>query len=76
MIEGFDQAQLICNHSRVVTDRGVYVCPILIEAPDARLGTNLEGALVAYPLRHHACFTCYQFGAICSNPSSGQRSEL
>src|SRR5205085_3189802 len=38
MLEGFDQGQLICNHSRVVTDRGVFVCPILIEAADARLG--------------------------------------
>jgi MoaA/NifB/PqqE/SkfB family radical SAM enzyme len=73
MMEGFDQGQLICNHSRVVTDRGVYACPILIEAPDARLGDTLEEALTAYPLRHHACYTCYQYGAICSNPSGGQR---
>src|SRR5262249_6308310 len=35
MMEDFDQGLLICNHSRIVTDRGVYVCPILIEAADA-----------------------------------------
>src|SRR5262249_33659198 len=52
MMAGFDQGQLVCNHSRVVTDRGVYVCPILIEAPDARLGATLDEALTAYPLRH------------------------
>jgi hypothetical protein len=72
MMDGFDQGHLLCNHSRMVTDRGIYVCPILIEAPDARLGTTLEEALVAYPLRHHACYTCYQYGTICANASSGQ----
>ncbi len=73
MMEGFDHGLLICHHSRVVTDRGVYVCPILIEAPDARLGSTLAEATGAYPLRHHACFTCYQYGTICSNASSGGR---
>ncbi len=73
MMEGFDLGLLICNHSRVVTDRGVCVCPILIEAPDARLGATLQEAQVPYPLRHHACYTCYQYGTICSNASSGSR---
>ncbi len=73
MMDGFDQGLLVCNHSRVVTDRGVYVCPILIEAADARLGATLEEALQPYPLRHHACFTCYQYGTICANASSGRR---
>ena len=72
MMEGFDQARLICNHSRILTDRGVYVCPILIEAPDARLGSTLQEASAAYPLRHHACYTCYQYGTLCANPSSGR----
>jgi molybdenum cofactor biosynthesis enzyme MoaA len=70
MMNGFDVGQLICNHSRIVTDRGVYVCPILIEAPDARLGETLAESLGAYPLRHHACYTCYQYGALCANPSA------
>src|SRR5947207_10409438 len=26
MMEGFDRGQLLCNHARVVTERGVYVC--------------------------------------------------
>lgn len=73
MMDGFDQAQLICHHSRIVTDRGVYVCPILIEAPDARLGDTLGEAMKPYALRHHACYTCYQYGALCANPSSGDR---
>jgi molybdenum cofactor biosynthesis enzyme MoaA len=73
MMEGFDLGQLICHHSRVVTDRGVYVCPILIEAADARLGATLQESQRPYALRHHACSTCYQYGALCSNPSAGTR---
>jgi sulfatase maturation enzyme AslB (radical SAM superfamily) len=70
MMQGYDVAQLLCNNSRIVTSRGVYVCPILIEAPDARLGATLTEAQGAYPLRHHACFTCYQYGALCANVSA------
>jgi molybdenum cofactor biosynthesis enzyme MoaA len=73
MLEGFDKGTLLCDHSRIVTDRGVYVCPILIEAPDARLGATLAESLGAYPLRHQACYTCYQYGSICSNASAGKR---
>lgn len=73
MMAGFDVSQLICHHSRIVTDRGIYVCPILIDAPDARLGGRLAESLGGYPLRHHACYTCYQYGSLCSNPSEQPR---
>jgi AdoMet-dependent heme synthase len=73
MMNGYDSNLLICNHSRIVTDRGVFVCPILIDAPDARLGATLAEAHKPYALRHQACFTCYQYGALCSNASSQQR---
>ena len=69
MLEGFDRAQLVCDHSRIVTDRGVHVCPILIDSPDSLLGNSLDDATVPFPLNHGACFTCYQYGALCSNPS-------
>jgi len=69
MMEGFDQGQLICSHSRVVTDRGVYVCPILLDSPEARLGETLEQSIGDFPLAHGACLTCYQYGAICTNPT-------
>src|SRR5262249_11368857 len=71
MMDGFDQSTLLCSHSRIVTDRGVHVCPILIEATDSRLGSNLAEAHRDFPLRYGACFTCYQYGSICSNPSGG-----
>ncbi len=75
MMRDFDLGHLVCSHSRIVTDRGVGVCPILIEAPDARLGHTLAEAMRPFALRHHACFTCYQYGAICSNASSGGSSR-
>ncbi len=73
MMEGFDQGQLICHHSRIVTDRGVFVCPILIEAPDGRLGTTLAESLTPFALSEQACYTCWQYGSICSNASASKR---
>lgn len=70
MMDGFDQSQLICHHSRIVTDRGVQVCPILIESSDSVLGTTLAEGCRPFQIGHGACFTCYRYGAICSNPSS------
>ncbi|REJ94792.1 MAG: radical SAM protein [Planctomycetota bacterium] len=70
MMKSFDRSQLICDHARIVTDRGVCVCPILIEAPDAVLGQSLAEADRPFGLSHGACYTCYQYGAICSNPSA------
>lgn len=72
MMEGFDTSQLICTKSRMVTDKGVYVCPILIDSPEARLGSTLAESLRPAPLHHGACYTCYIGGAICSNLSSGE----
>ena len=69
MMHDFDPSQLICEHSRMVTDRGVHVCPILIESPDSLMGQTLSDSKKRFSLAHGACYTCYQFGAICSNPS-------
>jgi sulfatase maturation enzyme AslB (radical SAM superfamily) len=73
MMDGYDTGLLLCSHSRIVTDRGVYVCPILVDAPDARLGAALPEAMRPFGLRHQACYTCYQHGALCANPSGGAR---
>ncbi|MDA1055643.1 MAG: radical SAM protein [Planctomycetota bacterium] len=71
MMDGYDVSQLVCEHSRIVTDRGVHVCPILIESADSLLGESLERAAVPFRLVHGVCLTCYQYGAICSNASRG-----
>ena len=70
MLAGYDTSQLVCEHSRIVTDRGVHVCPILIEAPDALLGQSLGESLRPFAITHGACTTCYQYGAICTNAPS------
>lgn len=76
LLEGYDRSKLICHHSRIVTDRGIWVCPILLDSPDARLGGTLDESLGPFALSHGACFTCYQYGAICSNPSGETRSRF
>ncbi len=67
MLCGYDTSNLVCSHARVVTDRGVRVCPILVGAEDATMGQTLKESLGAYPLRHRVCHTCWSHGAICSN---------
>ncbi len=70
MLEDYEIRNLICANSRIATSKGVYVCPILIDSPDAKLGESLEESMTPYELKHQACYTCYLFGAICSNFSS------
>lgn len=52
-------AALPCTSGRMVTARGAFVCPILIESPAARLGSTLEASLRPFPLAHRACHTCH-----------------
>ncbi len=70
LLEEFDMGQLICNHSRIVTDRGIAVCPILLDSPGAIMGETLDEANREFPLAYGACFTCFQYGAICTNAAS------
>ncbi|HTI44444.1 MAG TPA: radical SAM protein [Vicinamibacterales bacterium] len=70
MLEDFDRDLLMCANSRLVTDRGVWVCPLLVEQRDARLGTTLDDAARSYTLRHEACVTCWRYGTICGNVSA------
>jgi MoaA/NifB/PqqE/SkfB family radical SAM enzyme len=71
MMHDYDASQLICAYSRIVTDRGVHVCPILIEQADSVLDQSVEAAMKKdYAIRHQACYTCWLHGAICSNASS------
>ncbi len=69
MMEQFDQRDLLCSNSRLVTDQGVWVCPILLDSSSAKMGETLGETIRDYPLRHSACSTCMQYGAICSNES-------
>jgi AdoMet-dependent heme synthase len=75
MMEGYDPGQLLCSRARMVTDRGVAVCPILIETPGAHLGRTLEEADRPFAIGHDACWTCWAHGAICSNAGSLGRED-
>jgi MoaA/NifB/PqqE/SkfB family radical SAM enzyme len=75
MMSGYDAALLLCSNSRIVTNRGVHVCPILVEAPASRLGSNLREALEPFALRYRACYTCYKYGALCYNVASSPAEE-
>ena len=66
-MRGFDPWTLQCSTSRMVTSRGVYVCPILIDSPAARMGATLRDTLKPFPLAHGACHTCWATGASCRN---------
>jgi molybdenum cofactor biosynthesis enzyme MoaA len=69
MLAEYDLDQLVCAHSRIVTDRGIWVCPILLDSPDGRLGDDLDRAARApFALAQAACYTCWLHGAICENP--------
>ncbi len=56
---------LQCSACRMVTSNGVWVCPILVNEPSARMGTRLADTLGAFPLEHQACWTCHVQGATC-----------
>jgi AdoMet-dependent heme synthase len=60
---GWDHLQ--CSSCRMVTDQGVWVCPILVNEPSARMGETLADALEPFPLAHPACWTCHVHGVSC-----------
>lgn len=56
---------LQCSSCRMVTARGVYVCPILIDFPSARMASTLAEALRPFELSYRACYTCHEQGLSC-----------
>jgi hypothetical protein len=49
----------------MVTSRGIYVCPILLDEPRARLGDRLAETLHPFELAYPACYTCHEYGVTC-----------
>jgi AdoMet-dependent heme synthase len=56
---------LQCASCRMVTDQGVWVCPILVNQPEGRMGERLADALGPFALAHAACWTCHVHGVSC-----------
>jgi len=61
-----DAEVLQCSTCRMVTSKGVYVCPILIDSEDARMGHSIAETLRPFPLAHGACHTCWVTGMTCT----------
>lgn len=75
MMKGYESDQLLCSNARLVTDRGIWACPILVLHEEAKLGDDLEDALKPVNLGFDACYTCYRFGELCSNQPSREYSS-
>lgn len=61
-----DEASVLqCSSCRMVTSKGVFVCPILIEEPRARMGDTLESTIRPFALEYGACHTCWVDGVTC-----------
>jgi sulfatase maturation enzyme AslB (radical SAM superfamily) len=63
----YDYSKLQCSKCRMVSERGVWVCPILINDDEARMGDTLEDAAEPYAMRQMACWTCRMDGMSCEN---------
>lgn len=57
--------QLQCSSCRMVTAKGVFVCPILIDEPRALMGQTLGETLRPFELAFPSCFTCHAYGVTC-----------
>src|SRR4051794_561740 len=60
---GWDHLQ--CSSCRMVTEQGVWVCPILVNEPSGRMGDTLADTLGGFDLAHPACWTCHAYGVSC-----------
>ena len=58
-------SHLQCSSCRMVTDQGVWVCPILVNEPAGKMGERIADTLEPYPLDHSACWTCHVYGVSC-----------
>ena len=63
--DAIDPEKLQCSTCRMVTSQGVFVCPILIDFPSARMGSTLRETLRPFELAFGACTTCHVQGVTC-----------
>jgi len=61
--DGWEHLQ--CTSCRMVTDQGVWVCPILVNEPEGKMGETLRDTLEPFTLEHPACWTCHVYGVSC-----------
>ncbi len=64
LLEG-EEHDLQCSSCRMVTAKGVFPCPILIEVSEAKMGDRLADGAKPIALDHPACWTCHVEGVTC-----------
>lgn len=75
MLELLGPDRLLCSSARLATARGVWVCPILVNEPGARVGDTLLETFRSFPLAYGACSTCLRHGAVCANAPTAVREK-
>ena len=65
------RASFMCNYSKMVVKKNgkmrVYACTLVDDDEDYDLGHSLSESMQArVMLRHHRCYSCFAFGASCS----------
>ncbi len=65
------RAAFMCNFSKMVVKVGgrmrVYACTLVDDDPDYEQGASLAEAMpLRVMMRHHRCFSCFRYGASCS----------
>lgn len=57
--------KLQCSSCRMVTDDGIYPCPLLINIPSAKMGVSFADGLRSIKLAWQPCYTCHIYGVTC-----------
>lgn len=70
----------MCNYSKMIVKQdgvcGVYACTLVDDDADYNLGRTLKEAMATrVMLRHHRCYSCFAFGASCSEGSCKTAGE-
>jgi MoaA/NifB/PqqE/SkfB family radical SAM enzyme len=73
MLDLLGADRLLCSGARLATAQGVWVCPILVNEPGARMGDDLPETFRPFPLAYGACSTCLRHGAVCANAATAGR---
>jgi len=70
-LDNFPTNNLQCTTSRIVTSKGVFVCPLLVGDPNALMGRSLKESLHPYTMGSSVCYTCVTSGLTCKNEDAG-----
>ena len=65
--DNYSMDNLQCSTSRMITSKGVFVCPLLINDSNAWMGWTLKEAFRPYTMESPVCYTCRMSGLTCKN---------